>query len=192
MKAFASARSRKGITATASAATWRASFSKIDRAIADYSEAIRLPATKRAGADPLLYIWRANLYLAHARDDLALADLERGRSDSTLATAWLLYHRGLAYARKRMFDQAIADFEEGRKLSQGDKHGTADVHAIPSGLSGHGRPDRGGLSRLCRDRRARPEPSRHPALATRAWFIDRPNGDYDAALKKLDETPKGG
>ena len=37
------------------------------------------------------------------------------------------------------------------------------------------------------------EPGRgHPVLAARAWFIDRPKGDYAAALQKLDATASGG
>jgi hypothetical protein len=37
------------------------------------------------------------------------------------------------------------------------------------------------------------DPNRqHPILEARARFIDRPRGDYVAAIKKLDETANGG
>jgi len=32
--------------------------------------------------------------------------------------------------------------------------------------------------------------SEHAILRTRAWLVDRPRGDYDAALKKLDELAR--
>ena len=166
------------------------SFSKIERAIADYSEAIRLRDKAGLAADPTLYIWRANLHLAHAENDLALADLEQAGRIGT-ETAWLLQHRGLAYARKRMLNEAIADFEEGRKLAQVDKHGVAlfmQSRADCLAMAGRFEEAKAGYADT-----VVLDPSRgHPALSTRAWFIDRPRGDYQAALEKLNETAKGG
>ena len=167
------------------------SFSKIDRAIADYSEAIRLRGARIGRSDSVLYTWRAILYLAQGETDLALADLDlANRLDPR--NWWVLNHRGLARARKRMFDQAIADFEEGLKLSQGDKMWTAIfIHVRADCLAMAGRTDEAlaGYKEA-----AALDPSRrwHPVFAARAWFIDRPNGDYNAALKKLDETANGG
>jgi serine/threonine protein kinase/lipoprotein NlpI len=167
------------------------SFSKIDQAIADYSEVIRLRGNKIQRQDSALYTWRANLYLAHGETDLASKDLDlANRLDPR--NSWVLYHRGLAHARKRMFDKAIADFEDGRKLSEGDKMWTGIfIHSRADCLAMAGRTD---LALAGFKEAVALDPSRrgHPVLATHAWFIDRPNGNYDAALKKLDEAAKGG
>ena len=167
------------------------SFSKIDQAIADYSEAIRLLGAKSGRSDSVLYMSRANVYLAHGETDLALKDLDEAiRLDPRIPMA--LSHRGLARARKRLFDQAIGDFEEGRRLAQGDKglaaafiQNRADCLAM-AGLNVEALAAYEDAFALDPGRRG------HPVLATRAWFIDRPGGDYDSALKKLDETAKGG
>jgi tetratricopeptide (TPR) repeat protein len=165
-------------------------FSKIDRAIADYTEAIRLRKDRTLQSDSLLYNWRANLYLSHGETDLALADLQMANRLEP-QNARVLYHRGLAYARKRMVDRAIAEVETGRKFAHGDKALTAllvQIRADSLALSGRIDEATKGIAET-----VTLDPDRgHPVLAARAWFIDRPNGDDNAALKKLDETAKGG
>ena len=166
------------------------SFGNIDRAIADYTEAIRLRGAKSQKSDSRLFNSRANLYLAHGETDLALSDLDEARRLDPHNWS-VLYHRGLALTRKRMFDQAIADFEAGRNLSRGDKTSTGFfAHFRADALVMAGRKEEGlaGYALALAS-----DPVRgHPVLASRAWFIDRPDGDYDAALKKLDETATGG
>ena len=166
------------------------SFSRIERAIADYSEAIRLLA-KVGRSDSVLYTSRANVYLAHGETDLALKDLDEANRLDPLNPK-VLSHRGLARARKRLFDQAIGDFEEGRRLSQGDKVSTAAlIQNRADCLAMTGRTEEA-LAAFEDAVALDPDRRGHPVLATRAWFIDRPGGDYDAALKKLDETAQGG
>ena len=105
---------------------------------------------------------------------------------------WVLYHRGLARARKRLFEQAIADFEAGLELARDDKlwngiltHFRADT-LILAGRTKEGLAGLDDVLAVDRERRS------HPVLASLAWFIDRPKGDYEAALQKLDETAQGG
>ena len=166
------------------------SFGKIDPAIADYAEAIRLRGKQAAQADSLLFMGRGNLHMAHAENDLALSDLDEAVRLNA-RSYWVLFHRGVARARKRNFDQAIADFEAGLKLARDDKLGTGILthsRAEVLILAGRTREGLAGLDlalAVDRDRRS------HPVLAGRAWFIDRPKGDYEAALEKLDETAKG-
>ena len=96
------------------------------------------------------------------------------------------------HARKRLFDQAIGDFEEARRLSQGDKVSTAAlIQNRADCLAMTGRTEEA-LAAFKDAVALDPGRRSHPVLATRAWFIDRPGGDYDAALKKLDETAQGG
>jgi tetratricopeptide (TPR) repeat protein len=165
-------------------------FSKIEPAIADYSEAIRLRGNKVEPADAALYAARGNLSLAHGETDRAIADFDEAiRLDPKPPGVY--YNRGLARARRGEWDRAIAEFEEGKRRAGADKfwlgaclQGRADCLA----LAGRIEEARGAYQACLKFDAVRT----HPVLATSAWFIDRPRGDYEAALHKLDETAKGG
>jgi tetratricopeptide (TPR) repeat protein len=81
-----------------------------DRAIADYTEAIRLDP-KYADA----YGKRGNVYLVRKDNDRAIADYADAiRLNPKFAVAY--NNRGLAYANKNDYDHAIADFTEAIRL----------------------------------------------------------------------------
>jgi tetratricopeptide (TPR) repeat protein len=85
-----------------------------DRAIADYTEAIRL--------DPkyaLAYSNRGTAYKAKGNYDLAIADYtEAIRLDPEDALAY--FKRGNAYEARKNYDRAIADFTEAIQLNPND------------------------------------------------------------------------
>src|SRR5262249_22517389 len=157
-------------------ASFEGSFNKIEPAIADCTEAIRLRGTKRFAGDAGLYAGRANLYLAHAETDRALADYDESlRLDPK--SAWVHYCRGYARTRKGEWDRAIADFDEGKRLAGDDKNlAGACVQGRGDCLALAGRIDE---ARTAFEECLRLAPGRaHPVLATTAWFIDQPRGDY--------------
>src|SRR5262249_52387531 len=102
-------------------AYFETSYSKIEPAIADFTEAIRLRGTKLTAGDAGLYFTRANLYLAHAETDRALADYDQAIRLNP-KPAWHYHNRGLAHARKEQWDRAIADFAKAKELAGADKH----------------------------------------------------------------------
>ena len=81
-----------------------------DKAIADYTEAIRLNPT-----DALAYITRGNAFWFNDEDDKAIADYtEAIRLDPKIAS---FYHsRGMVYYYKDEYDEAIADYTEAIRL----------------------------------------------------------------------------
>jgi tetratricopeptide (TPR) repeat protein len=166
-------------------------LSLIDPAIADYSEAIRLDR-KRVESQDFWILWnRGIVYVARGELDRGLADLDEAirlvpRSD------WNLYNsRAVAHVRKGQFDQAIADFETARNIPGLDKFLTSACFL--------GRGDCLVMAgRIAQAEAAYAEclkldPGRaYGVLVNRAWLIDRPRGDYGAALSKLDEVAKSG
>lgn len=85
-----------------------------DRAIADFSEAIRLDPTYA-----IAFRGRGIAYGNKGDYDRAIADFtEAIRLDPKLATAFS--NRGLAYEKKRSYDRAIADFNEAIRLNPND------------------------------------------------------------------------
>jgi tetratricopeptide (TPR) repeat protein len=88
-----------------------------DRAIADYSEVIRLnPGDPRTAA---AFNNRGNAYVAKKEFDRAIADFsEVIRFDPNNASAFV--KRGLEYAKKIDFIRAIADFDEAIRLDPFD------------------------------------------------------------------------
>src|SRR5262249_47353577 len=85
-----------------------------DRAIADFSEAIRL-APNYAEA----YYNRAHAYRAKKDNDRAIADYsETIRLDPRAANVW--YDRANAYLDKDNYDRAIADYTEALRLNPND------------------------------------------------------------------------
>ncbi len=171
-------------------ASFESSLSKIEPAIADFTEAIRLRGTTFSSGDAWFFAGRANLYLARGETDRALADYDEAiRLDPK--SPWVHSFRGLAHTRKRRWDRAIADHAKAKDLAGSDKHLTfncisshADILAmtdrIPEAEAGY-------------EESVKFDPARLPhSLVVRAWFIDRLRGDYDAALQKLDEAAKSG
>src|SRR5262249_20139860 len=154
------------------------------------TEAIRLRGTKLTAGDAGLYFTRANLYLAHAETDRALADYDQAIRLNP-KPAWHYHNRGLAHARKEQWDRAIADFAKAKELAGAGKHvalnglaNRANVLAmagrIPEAEAGY-------------EESLEFDPSRLPDLLVgRAWFVDRRRGDYGGALEKLDEAAKSG
>ena len=166
------------------------SLSMIDRAIADYTEAIRLEPKRAQTQDTRLYGGRGDLYLAHGAIESAMVDLNEAiRLDSK--AAWPHFNRGIAFARKGQFDQAISDFDTARRLAVDDKPlagaclmSRGDVLAMAGRIA---------EAEAVYAETIKFDPNRlHPILNARAWFIDRPRADYAAALKKLDQTASGG
>ena len=85
-----------------------------DKAIADFTEAIRL-VPKTAGN----YFWRAICFGVKGEHDKAIADFtETIRLDPKMAVAY--HNRGLSYLVKREYDKAIADFTEAVGLDPND------------------------------------------------------------------------
>jgi len=81
-----------------------------DKAIAGYSEAIRLIPTSA-----LAFNGRGLAYANKGDNDQAIADYSEAiRLDPTNAVA--LQNRALAYGNKRQYDQAIADYSEAIRL----------------------------------------------------------------------------
>jgi serine/threonine protein kinase/Tfp pilus assembly protein PilF len=167
-----------------------ASQSKIEPAIADYTEAIRLRGGKGQAEVANLRALRANLYMAHGENDRAIADYDEAISLKA-NTAAVYYCRALARLRKGLCEQATADFEAGTEAAGADKFwagaclvGRGDAAAIA------GRVEQAEIAfekALAFDRGRL-----NHVLTSRAWFIDRPRGDYGAALKKLEEPAKTG
>ena len=81
-----------------------------DKAIADYSEAIRFDPS-----DAATFSYRGKSYDALQKYDKAIADYtEAIRLDPNYAFAF--YHRGIAYYHKKDFDRAIADYTQAIRL----------------------------------------------------------------------------
>jgi serine/threonine protein kinase/tetratricopeptide (TPR) repeat protein len=176
------------------ASFWRAefysSFSKLDPAIADYSEAIRLRGDRLKAEDAALYSGRASAYVAHDEIERALADFGVAtRLDPKSART--RFNRALALIHKGHWDEAIHELEEARTLAGIEKslagaclQTRADCLALA---------DRIEQADRAYDECVKFDPTRAgPILVTRAWSVDRPRGDYAAALKKLDEAAKTG
>jgi len=166
------------------------SLSMIDPAIADYTEAIRLDRKQVESQDFRILGGRGSLYLARGDVNRALPDLDLGiRCGPNFVSTY--FNRGLAHLRTKQFDQAIADFELGSKVAGNDKNWAGACLA--------GRGDALLLAgRIEQAEAAFQECTKFDSmrasagLTSHAWLIDRPRGDYDAALKKLDEVAKGG
>ncbi|MBV8187465.1 MAG: tetratricopeptide repeat protein [Alphaproteobacteria bacterium] len=90
---------------------WRLRERAIDRAIADYDEAIRLRPDFA-----LAFAGRGFTYLFERRNpDRAIQDFDEAiRLDSTSAVVF--YYRATAYADKGALDRAIADFDQAIRL----------------------------------------------------------------------------
>jgi tetratricopeptide (TPR) repeat protein len=97
----------------------------------------------------------------------------------------------LARTRKGLWDQAIGDFEDGVKACGGEKFwtgaclmGVGTAHAVAGRIE---------QANAAFERALKFDAGRsHDVMMSRAWFIDRPRGDYDMALKKLAEPAKTG
>ena len=76
-----------------------------DRAIANYTEAIRL--------DPKY----ATAYMKRAETYRLKGDFDRAVAESTEAIRWAYFNRGEAYRLKGEYDQAISDYSEAIRLS---------------------------------------------------------------------------
>jgi serine/threonine protein kinase/Tfp pilus assembly protein PilF len=166
------------------------SLSMIDPAIADYTEAIRLNRKQVESQDHRILGARGSLYLARGDVDRALGDLDLLiRFGSTSASTY--FNRGLAHIRTKQFDRAIADFERGSKVAGKDKAWTgACLVGRGDGLLLAGRIEQ---AEAAYQECIKFDPNRgYAGLESHAWLIDRPRGDYDAALKKLDQIAKGG
>jgi uncharacterized caspase-like protein/Flp pilus assembly protein TadD len=86
--------------------------SDFQRAIADYSEAIRIDPTFA-----MAYNNRGDTYLRHNDPNRAIADLSEAiRLDPNYANAHL--NRGEAYMENKWYDRAIADFSEAIRIDQ--------------------------------------------------------------------------
>jgi tetratricopeptide (TPR) repeat protein len=91
--------------------------------------------------------------------------------------------------RKHQWDRALADSESAKRLAGTDKYLTlnclqtrSDVLAmtgrLPQAEAGYQE-----CLKLAPERAT-------SVLVSQAWFVDRPRGDYDSALQKLDEAAK--
>jgi tetratricopeptide (TPR) repeat protein len=160
------------------------SLGRIEQAIDDYTEVIRLRGKNLEPAHATLYATRANLFLAHAETDRALADFDEAiRLDPKPGGVY--YNRGLAHVRKRQWDRALADFHEVTRRSLSDKFWAgAGLQSRADCLAMAGRIEQ---AEQAYQECLKLDPGRgHQVLVSRAWSIDRPRGDYDAALEKLD------
>jgi tetratricopeptide (TPR) repeat protein len=93
--------------------------------------------------------------------------------------------------RKGQFDQAIADLETARNIPGLEKTLAANC------LLGRGdcliMAGRIELAEAAYAESVKLDPRRaYGVLVSRAWLVDRPRGDYDTALSKLDEVAKSG
>ncbi len=97
---------------------------KLDRAIDDYGQALRL---RPAFADALNE--RGVAYFQNGDNDRALADFDAAlRLKPDLALAW--YNRGGVWAKLGQFDKALADFDRVLALHPGDADAAAARQAI--------------------------------------------------------------
>jgi len=85
-----------------------------DRAVADYSEAIR-----RDPGDADLYYARAHAYAQSNDDDRAISDLGTSIRLNP-KNPWAYINRGYANSRKQDYDRAIADYSEAIRLDPTD------------------------------------------------------------------------
>jgi tetratricopeptide (TPR) repeat protein len=166
------------------------SLSMIDPAIEDFTTALRLAPATTHSQDTRLYTERGGLYLARGDVEAALKDLDesiRLRSKSPFS----YLHRGMAHTRQAQFDLAIADFDTATRLAGDDKHLAAGcIQCRADALAASGRIEQ---AEAAYAEALRVDPTRfHSGVLLRAWFIDRPRGDYKSALEKLDEAAKSG
>jgi tetratricopeptide (TPR) repeat protein len=165
-------------------------LSLIDPAIADYTEVIRRDRKRVESQAPRIFSSRGALYLARGEVDRALADLDDAiRLNPRIGSVY--YSRGLARTRKGLWDQAIGDFEDGVKACGGKKFWTAAcLVGCGETLAISGRIEQ---AEAAFEKALKFDPGRlHQVLMSRAWFINRPRADYEAALKNLDEPAKTG
>ncbi len=129
---------------------------------------------------------------------MARGDVDRGLADLDEAirlnprSDWNPYNvRALAHARKGRFDQAIADYETARSLPGLEK--LVVGHCLLGRADCLLQAGRVALAEAAYEECLKFDPTRsYGVLVSRAWFIDRPRGDYDAALSRLDEVAKNG
>lgn len=90
--------------------SYKAGANRLDRAIADYTKAIRLKPD-----DPAFYVNRGNVYDGKGQHDRAIADYNVAiRLQPDLAVTY--YNRGIAYAEQGKYARAITDFTEAIRL----------------------------------------------------------------------------
>jgi tetratricopeptide (TPR) repeat protein len=158
-----------------------------DRALADFSEAIRLDPS-RGGADDVggIYNNRANVYISKGDYDRAIADCNDSvRINPRYALAYNT--RGNAYAKKGDYERAIADYNEAIRLgpSKGgsDRIGGAYENRGKVYLK-KGDPDRA-VNDLTEATRLNPQ-------YVAAWYdrgvANYARGDYDAAIADYSEA----
>ena len=101
----------------------------LDRAIADYSEAIRLdPKSGHA------YLNRGSAWGTKGDLDRAIADFDQAiRLDPKDAQAY--YNRGIAWEKKRSLRKALADFKMHSQLAPSDPEGLKAVEGVLKELS---------------------------------------------------------
>jgi lipoprotein NlpI len=143
-----------------------------DRAIADYSEAIRVNP-KYANA----YIGRGSAWYAKKDFDRAIADYDEAiRIDPKNGLAYL--DRGYAWSAKKDFDRAIADYDEAIRRYP--------TYAEAFDLRGHAWQTKGNLDRAIADfgETIKIDPQHIDALASRgrAYFY---KGDFKASAADL-------
>ncbi len=150
-----------------------------DRAIADYSEAIRLqPREDKLDAE--VHMNRGVAYAAKEDYDRAIADYDEAiRVNPKYATAY--YNRGLAYDNKGEYDRAIADYDEAIRL---DPDYTNAYYNRGAAYAAKGDYDRAIADH---DEAIRLDPKDATAYYNRGLAYDN-KGEYDRAIADYDEA----
>jgi tetratricopeptide (TPR) repeat protein len=159
------------------------SISEFETAIADYSETIKRNRGMAQTKDVSGYGARAQVYLMWGRTDEAIADCDAALQVDPNAK-WILGTRGFALARKREWDRALADFdEEAKRQSPGAGSGLTSKACVMA-LAGRYEP----AAKAFDEARKLDEGFFRGVLASRAYYLDRPQGHYVEAIKNLNSA----
>jgi tetratricopeptide (TPR) repeat protein len=128
-------------------------------------------------------VTRARLHLARGETDRALADCDEAiRLNPTVP--WAFYFRGIARTRKGQWDRAIANFDEETKRQPTLEASWLTARGNTLALAG-----RYDQAEAAYEEAGTFNPGFLPViLSCRAWFIDRPRGNHDQALRMLDQA----
>jgi tetratricopeptide (TPR) repeat protein len=147
----------------------------LDRAIADYDQAIRLHAS-----DANYYVNRGFALNRRGDDDRALADFDRAiRLNPKVAVAYI--NRGNIYYNKGEYDRALPDFEQAIRLDPNNASAYTNRGSI---MSKRGDDDR---ALADHDRAIRLNPNLALAYSNRASILIE-KGKYDGALADFEHA----
>jgi tetratricopeptide (TPR) repeat protein len=154
--------------------------SRFDPAVADFTKAIRYDRQMAETKDVASFSLRARAYLASGANEKAIADCDAALKINPNAT-WILNVRGIALARQRQWDRAIADLAEEVKRQPHNRANLLATQACALALAG-----RFDQAASLFSEAAHGEPGFvRSVLACRGWYLDRLRGNFDDALENL-------